>query len=342
MLIFMVSSVTRCSTIMRPIILTILTILANLVALSSHAQKQLKHFVFFSQDREGIHDAKFYDNPGVGGAQITYPWRKLEPEKNKYDFTEIEEDLEFLASKGKRLFIQVQDVTFSNKYNAVPGYLITDTTYHGGQEPQYGVREDGTHVKSGWYARRFDDSVAYRFHKLLRELAARFDGNIEGINLPETAIDLPEREDLLPTGFSNAKYVASLKKTMEVLRASFTKSVPILYANFMPGGAVELKVLYDHAKMIRHGMGGPDIKVYKWFQMKNSYPLIREAADFVPTGVAVQDGNFNEINPRTNKKVTREDILDFAQHYLKLDYIFWGIEEPYYSSEVLPLLSGLK
>ena len=321
-------------------ILIVLLLVGTVVP--GNAQKTIKHFIFFSQDREGIHDAKFFLNTGVTGAQITYPWRKLEPRKNGYDFSAIEEDLEFLTSKGKRLFIQIQDVTFSSKYNAVPDYLIADTTYHGGQEPQYGIREDGTHVKGGWYARRFDDSVAHRFHKLIRKLAAQFDGRIEGINLPETAIDLPERADLLPSGFSHAKYVASLKKTMDVLRASFRKSVPILYANFMPGGEENLKLLYDHAKAIKLGMGGPDIKVYKWFQMKNSYPLIQEVSDFVPTGVAVQDGNFNEMNPRTNKKVTKEDILDFAQNYLKLDYIFWGIEEPFYSDEVLPLLSSLK
>lgn len=303
------------------------------------AQKELKHYIFFSRDREKIREEKFYLNAGVRGAQISYPWRILEPEKGKYDFSEIDEDLKFLSSKGKKLFIQIQDVTFSSIYNAVPKYLMTDSVYHGGQNPQYGIKASGEHKIGGWMSRRWDDSVSYRFHKLLQRLASKYDGRIEGINLAETALDLPEKKELIPQGYTDEKYISSMKKTMSVMRSSFTKSVPLLYANFMPGGAENLKVLYDHAREIKLGMGGPDIKVYKWFQMQNSYPLISAISEVVPTGVAVQDGNFSEINPKTKSKVTLSDILDFAQNYLKLDYIFWGIEEPYYSDEVLAYLT---
>jgi hypothetical protein len=100
---------------------------------SAYAQKEIKHFIFFSRDRDGIKNPTFYLNRGLEGAQITYPWRKLEPQKDHYDFTEIEEDLTFLTSKGKRLFIQIQDVTFDSTINAVPSYLLKDTIYNGGQ-----------------------------------------------------------------------------------------------------------------------------------------------------------------------------------------------------------------
>ncbi|CAI0777518.1 Uncharacterised protein [Serratia fonticola] len=38
----------------------------------------------------------------IGGAQIVYNWRSLEPEKNKYNFSQIEQDLARL--KGAQLF----------------------------------------------------------------------------------------------------------------------------------------------------------------------------------------------------------------------------------------------
>ena len=79
-----------------------------------HCQIGTKHFIFFSQDRENIYDSAFYLNPGVSGAQVTYPWRRLEPLKDQYDFSEIEEDMNFLNSKGKKLFVQLQDVTFDS------------------------------------------------------------------------------------------------------------------------------------------------------------------------------------------------------------------------------------
>jgi hypothetical protein len=325
------------------ILLFALLIFMNGLMVFVHAQKAIKHYIFFSREREGIQNKEFYLNPGIEGAQIAYLWRRLEPQKNHYDFNEIEEDLKFLSIKGKKLFIQIQDVTFDSTVNAVPKYILEDTVYHGGQVAQYGITRNGVAIKEGWVARRWDDSVAERFHKLLKELAKTFDGKIEGINLPETSIDLPDRADLLPKGFSRAGYVEAIKRNMEFLRKSFTKSVTILYANFMPYDSKgDLKEIYVYAKAIRIGMGGPDIKVYKTAQMENSYPLIRNISDFVITGVAVQEGNPDIINPKTGKTVTLTDILDFAVNYLKLDYIFWGTEEPFYSKQVLPYLNSLR
>lgn len=304
-------------------------------------EKPIRHFIFFSREREGIHDSGFYSNPGIVGAQITYPWNQLEPRKDEYDLSAIEEDLVFLQSKGKKLFIQIQDVTFSATRYAIPQYLLTDTSYHGGANAQYEM-VDNKPVNRGWVARRWDPKVAERFHKLLKRLADQFDGRIEGINLPETSVGFPDIPGLAPAGFSRESYLAGIKSYMLVLREYFKKSIPILYANFMPGDSrKDLEEIYGYARLIGLGMGGPDIKVYRPFQMKNSYPLIRELSGKVPTGVAVQDGNYSVINPKTGKPVTLPEILDFAKNYLKLDYVFWCTEEPYYRNEVLPMLRAL-
>lgn len=288
---------------------------------TSYANAQIKHFIYFGRDREKIHDTAFYSHPNIAGAQVRYAWRQLESQKDVYDFSEIEEDLKFLASKGKKLFIQIQDATFMKENHAVPQYLIP-----GGE-----VRQCGETSCHGYVAKRWDPLVAERFFKLLRKLGEQFDGRIEGINLAETSIDASPGD----------LYVAAIKKYMKVTRECFKRSTPILYANFMPGGQKELKELYTYAEEIHMGMGGPDIKVYKPFQMANSYPLIRAISGKVVTGVAVQDGNYDELNVKTNKKVTVPEILDFAKNYLKLDYVFWCTEEPYYTKEVLPLLASL-
>lgn len=316
-----------------------------LIGLSQQAysQKAIKHFIFFSRDRELIHDSTFYSNAGISGAQITYSWRQLEQQKDVYDFSEIEEDLAFLKSKGKKLFVQIQDVTFDSTRFAVPKYILTDTLYHGGANSQYEFTTGNIPVKAGWVARRWDPRVAERFHLLLIKLSIQFDSRIEGINLPETSVAFPEKNGLLPTGFSRSSYIDAIKKNMQVLRVNFKKSTPLQYANFMPGDSNEdLKKKYDFAKQIKLGMGGPDIKVFKEFQMENSYPLIRNMAGIAPTGVAVQEGNYDVINPKTGKQVTVPEILDFAKNYLRLDYVFWCTEEPYYSKQVLPLLKSLK
>jgi hypothetical protein len=309
----------------------------------TYSQTTIRHFIFFSRDREAILDSDFYLNPGIAGAQITYPWKRLEPQKDIYDFSEIEEDLFFLESKGKKLFIQIQDVTFDSTIVAVPKYLLTESIYHGGVNSQYEFVANGKPIKAGWVARRWDPKVAERFHQLLKKLAEKFDGRIEGINLPETSVEFQKKNGLLPDGFTYKSYVEAIKKNMLVLKTYFKKSVPLLYANFMPGDSVkDLKEIYNYAKEIRLGMGGPDIKVYRKAQMDNSYPLIRNMAGIAPTGVAVQEGNYDVLNPKTGKQVTVPEIMEFAQNYLKLTYVFWCTEEPYYSKQVLPLIRSLK
>jgi hypothetical protein len=57
--------------------------------------------------------------------------------------------------------------------------------------------------------------------------------------------------------------------------------------------------------------------------------------------VAVQDGNLEETNPGTGERVTVAELYRFAMERLRLDYIFWGTQEPYYSEDILPYLDGL-
>ena len=307
----------------------------------AYPQKAVRHFIFFSEDRAGIHDSVFYKNQGIRGAQITYPWKKLEPSKGKYDFKEIEADLNFLTLHGKKLFIQLQDVTFDSTLYATPGYIQTDPYYHGGANSQYDFTKDHKTIKAGWVTRRWDPRVAGRFHTLLKKLAEQFDGRIEGINLPETAVDFHLEDGLQPEGFTPQGYANAIKKNMKILKNDFKKSIPLLYANFMPGDSSEhLIEIYNYARQIKLAMGGPDLMVYRNFQMANSYPLIRNMEGIAPTGLAVQEGDYSVINPKTGKKVTIQEIMDFATRYLKLSYIFWCTEEPYYSTQVLPMLKS--
>ncbi|MCW2482810.1 hypothetical protein J5224_27460, partial [Candidatus Symbiopectobacterium sp. NZEC135] len=73
----------------------------------------------------------------IGGAQIVYNWRSLEPEKNKYDFSQIEKDLTRLKVANKKLFIQIQDRFFEQDARYVPDYLMNDARYGGGISPQF-------------------------------------------------------------------------------------------------------------------------------------------------------------------------------------------------------------
>jgi hypothetical protein len=315
------------------------------------AAKPVRHYVFFGQDREKIRAAStFLETKTLEGAQVMYSWRQLEPLKDKYDFRPIREDLAFLDSKGKRLFIQIQDVTFSASRVGVPRYLLEESMYNGGADKQYDIKEgDEEHAAvAGWAARRWDAAVQERFHKLLFALGREFDGRVEGVNFAETSVTFGESGRLHPKGFSFEIYRDAIVTNMKALKRAFPQSVVMQYANFMPGewrpaeDKGYLVAVYRAAKELKVGVGGPDLLPHRRGLLKGSYPLIRDAAGLVPTGIAVQDGNLEEVNPETGKRVTAAELLAFANEYLKVDYVFWGTQEPYYSRDVIPLLRRLK
>jgi hypothetical protein len=303
------------------------------------------HYVFFGQDREKIKEASsFLEAKAFEGAQIAYSWRQLEPGKDEYDFSFIREDLAFLTSKGKKLFVQIQDVTFSESRINVPRYLLRESRYNGGADKQYKYKDgDEEHaVVAGWAARRWDPAVQERFHKLLTALGKEFDGRIEGVNFAETAVDFGRSGLLFPKGYSFEIYRDAIITNMKALKLAFPKSVVMQYANFMPGEWLPaddkgyLRAVYKAAKELKVGVGGPDLLPYRPGQLNHSYPLIRDAAEIVPTGIAVQDGNYEHEDPRTGKRVMISELLKFATEYLDVDYIFWCTQEPYYSEQVIP------
>lgn len=308
-----------------------------------------KHYVFYGFDRERITEKTFTGTPQLAGAQLKYRWKELEPSKGKYDFSSIRHDLEVLTKQKKRLFVQIQDISFMKENQVVPGYILRDPEYHGGvqvgyQEPE---KPGGTRRFSTWVPRRWDPAVLGRFNALIKALGAEFDGKFEGFNFAETAIDEPSAGDKWQ-GWSPSVYFESVRSMMKNAKAAFRKSTVIVYANFMPSdpkvagdGQAYLKGIYAYADEIGVGVGGPDILPNRYFQLHRSLPLIAARAKLTKAGMAVQDGNLADLDQKTGRKITAADLAAYARDPLHLDYVFWGTEEPYWSKEVLPYLKSL-
>jgi hypothetical protein len=298
----------------------------------------IKHFVYFARDRELILNHPFLNIQRFEGAQIMYPWEQLEPEKGEYDFSIIREDYEYLLSHGKKLFIQLQDATFNPKYVGIPRYLLTDE-FDGGSIPQY--NENGE--TSGWVAKRWNPKVQERFALLLDALGKEFDGKTEGINLQESAIDVKSAID---TTFTPGRYAESLKINMLALKRAFPLSTTMQYANFMPGEWLPgqdkgyLRSIYQFGQEIGVGLGGPDLMYKKKGQLNHTIAMMHEGKFTVPLGIAIQDGNFIGETGNNNLVNVRENIVPilhaFARDFLKVNYMFWVYQEPYFSEDVIP------
>lgn len=300
----------------------------------------IKHFVYFVRDREAIHNHPFLKVKRFVGAQIMYPWELLEPEKGEYDFSIIREDYEYLLSHGKNLFIQLQDATFNPKYKGVPAYLLTEE-FDGGATPQF----DDNGVTEGWVAKRWNPLVQHRFALLLEALGKEFDGKIEGINLQESCVGVNSEID---STFTPELYTESLKINMLVLKKAFPESTTIQYANFMPGEWLPwedkgyLRSIYNYGEEIGVGLGGPDLMIHAKGNLNHTVAMMHERKYTVPLGIAIQDGNYvgKTGSAQINSSENHENIVPllhaFAKDFLKVKYMFWVNQEPYFEEDVIP------
>jgi hypothetical protein len=307
-----------------------------------------KNLIYFGRDRSRISETEFLETESIIGAQLKYTWPELEPERDRYDLQPILEDLAFLEQHGKALFVQLQDVSFEERIVNVPDYLRSDPAFGGGVARQYSFEDDDetVPVAEGWVARRWDPAVRDRFIKLLQVLGREFDGRIEGVSFPETSIGFGDGK-FHPPGYTYQSYYEGVKTLMSAAGDAFPTSHVIQYANFMPGEELPdndrgyLRGIYEHADSIGVGVGGPDLLPHRWFQRVNSLALIEARSPSTVAGVAVQWGNLDDRNRATGERVTVGELYRFARDELRLDYIFWGTQEPYYSDDILPYLSDL-
>lgn len=269
--------------------------------------------------------------PDIHGVQIVYSWKQLEPAEGKYDFSAIEQDLALTEALHKKLFIQIQDRFFEARARNIPAYLQT-AKYAGGLVAQTDNPGEGKAPAQGWVAMQWNPEVRTRYQALISVLAAKFDGKVAGVNLPETAIDIDMKDP--KSGFSCDKYFSATLENIQFARNAFTRSRVVQYVNFWPcewnNDQKYMSRLFDTAAKHRIGLGGPDIVPYKNAQMKNAYPFFHQykgKLDWV--AMAVQEPTLSYTNPKTKKKFTRAEFTDFAEHYLGANVIFWSTQTPW-------------
>ncbi|MBP2615546.1 hypothetical protein [Chryseobacterium jejuense] len=268
----------------------------------------------------------------IGGVQIVYNWRALETSKDVYDFSGIEKDLEYLTSLDKKLFIQLQDRFFEPQARYVPDYILNGKEYTGGLVAQYDNPGENKPVGSGWVTQQWNPAVRERYQKLIGELAKKFDGRIQGINLPETSIDIEMKKD--KTGFSCDTYFQAELDNLKFARHAFKKSYVLQYVNFFPceweNDHQYMSRLFDFADKNNIGLGGPDIVPNKNAQMKNSYPFFNQYKGKLSlVAMAVQEPTLTYKNPKTNEPFTKEEFVNYAQDFLGVNIIFWSVESPW-------------
>ncbi|WP_432772731.1 hypothetical protein [Francisella salimarina] len=107
---------------MKKIIILVVSFMAFNLCFASNPEL----YLFLGGDSVKDH-LKEIDNPQVKGAQIVYSWKRLEPEEDNYDFSDIEEDYQLLKNIIKSYLysykinhLKLSVFQFQNTYNLKP------------------------------------------------------------------------------------------------------------------------------------------------------------------------------------------------------------------------------
>ena len=107
-----------------------------------------------------------------------------------------------------------------------------------------------------------------------------------------------------------------------------------------------LRSIYKYGEQIGVGIGGPDLMVTRKGQLNHLITLLHEERYTVPIGIAIQDGNYVGKTGNESTNVTaknRKNIVPllhgFAKDFLKVNYMFWTNQAPYFKQDVLPCFS---
>jgi len=275
---------------------------------------------------------KILERPDIGGVQVVYNWKALEPSEGHYDFSAIEGDLKLAQSLDKKFFLQVQDRFFDPKARNIPDYLLNDPQYGGGLVPQADNPGANKPKGYGWASMQWNAPFRARYQALLKALATEFDGKIYGLNLPETSIDIDMKHD--KTGFSCDAYFNAEMENLAYARSVFAKSHVVQYVNFWPceweNDHKYMSRLFDYASKHDVGLGGPDIVPNRKAQMKNSYPFFNQYKGKLSlVGMAVQEPTLTYKNDKTGKPFTKDEFLKFGSDYLGANIVFWSAQSPW-------------
>jgi hypothetical protein len=184
------------------------------------------------QQRFEVYD-RIRDKPLFQGGLILCTWGMLEPEQDKYDFSQIDKDLAYLKAMGKRLIIEVWWMKYDEgaSFDYFPKYVVDE----GGVK----IRSNGNPVVRVDETRWMD-----RLVKLYQALATRYDSDpaVEQLIISETCLT-PADE---------------FRRAIPAIAAAWPQTPVILYLNWIesPQLGRELAAICGRYGV---GLGGPDI-----------------------------------------------------------------------------------
>jgi hypothetical protein len=258
----------------------------------------------------------YYDlmtaDPAIKGGLLLVPWGAVETAKGVYDFSEIDADIAYVHSKGKKLLIEIWWMDFWHSIPSVP---------QSGDKwlPDYVVADGGTrNLQYGGFIAKIDEAPWMdRLIALNNALAARYDSN-------------PDVEQLIMTETANAyTNTGQFDRLIPAMGTAWKQTGTVLYANWVtsPDDARRLAALRLQNRV---GFGGPDILPPPGEETHEA--LVARGAGVV--NINGWTGDYGKVDYRGQAPMSfsyevlgdlpPSKLIDYAKGTLKATHIAWA------------------
>lgn len=261
--------------------------------------------------------------PQVRGAAFIVNWGMVENARGVYDWSQVDAEINYLASMGKKAILDLWYLGFSGSVPRTP--QGSDNRYIG----DYLINEGcAANVSYGGYGARLDiPKCMDRWIAFIQAVAARYDANpnVESVHVAETS-----------TSMSSQDHEALAQQWLRlppVLSASFRRTHTVIHNNFLV--SVE-KTRALTASMVQNGigMGGPDIIVgFRLPQEPSSDTWgaleIRGAGEVAGVGTFGKIDNRAQVPSSWEAQVVRPtelrpaDVNAYANSMLRSNHTIW-------------------
>ena len=255
---------------------------------------------------------QYVDMPEFDGFTVMFDWKDLEPEQGQYDFSELEQTLDYLSSQGKTMQLMLHDRSFAQDDCASSA------------APQYIQDMGGTYVDKNnrCMTKLYDDEIMDHKIALLQEIGKNFNDHpaLTTVLSGETALAAPKDGN-----YNREAYRDNLIRALDETNAYYKNTVVQLDVNYIAGGDEALQELGD--AIVRNGasLGWPDALPG---QETPGQKLATEIGDQILLNPSAQTAKMEFDDTQT--------VFDYYVHDLGANQIIWNPHFTSYDDGYIP------
>jgi len=240
----------------------------------------------------------------IRGVQIRYNWKDLEPQKDVYDFSKIDADIEIFSKINKKLVIFLMTKSFVDS-SPLPQYMVAYAYKHSTDKPGYNIK-------------LWENEAKLRLEALIKALGKKYDSNpnVEALTFNETSLGNALITSVQLDGFFN-----NLIYVLEKAHLYFPNTTVVQFVNYPKSILLKLTDAMIKSKI---AIGGPDIFPKDKGLVSGVYTYYSKFNGVTAVMPSVQGQNYvTQCYNCPPDPLTLQQLYDYGKVNLFATHMFW-------------------